>query len=118
MVLTLIKNYHELLLVFNLQSLFAISLYTTSNSIAVNTFIGIVIVQFVVFILYNRKQCRKAAHACLTTVFVKLNLLKYYFGFVQDNAPITRQDFKLLNQVPEIAYNYREFQEPMIGQDE
>jgi len=46
-----LKNCQELMLIFNLHVLFAVSWYTTLNSIVVNTLVGIAIVQFLIFIL-------------------------------------------------------------------
>ncbi|XP_065893254.1 uncharacterized protein [Dysidea avara] len=110
------KNRQELLLVFNLQVLFAVSLYTTSNSIAINILVGIAMVKFVSFTLYQMAWCRQATNTVLTVLFARLMLSKY-FSFMKSNSAITQQDLQLLNVVPEVAYNYKEFQEPLIGQD-
>ena len=59
------KNHQELLLLLNLQALFAVSLYTTSNSIAVNTLVGIAMVQFVIFLLSQNTLCRKITKAAM-----------------------------------------------------
>ena len=105
-----VKNCQDLLLVFNLHALFAVSLYTTSNSIAVNTLVGIAMIQFLIFTLYQMAWCRSAINVVLLT-------LPKYFSFMKSDATITQLDLQLLNPVPDVAYNYKEFQEPLIGQD-
>jgi len=46
-------NYQELFLLFNIQVLFATSIYTNSNSIAVNTLIGLAMFSFQVLHFIN-----------------------------------------------------------------
>ena len=60
------NTFLELMLIFNLQALFAVSLYTTSNSIAVNTLVGLAMVIFAMSTLYHMRQCSKVIHAAIT----------------------------------------------------
>jgi len=53
------KNFQELLLVLNLHTLFTASWYTASSSIAVNTLVGIAVVQFIIFSLYQTQLWRE-----------------------------------------------------------
>ena len=106
------KNYQELLLVFNLQALFAVSLYTTSNSNAVYTLVSIGLMQFVIFILYQKPRCRKVANAALTILLARLKLSNYF------HSTVTQLNLQLINTPPDITHNPMEFREPLIGQDE
>ena len=67
----------ELALIFNLQALFAFSLYS-SNSATVNTLISIAMIQFIIFILY--KRIAKFSHIISYTklTFVKCFDLMHY----------------------------------------
>ena len=40
-----------------------------------------------------------------------------YFRFMQSQPVDTQCDIELLNRIPEVKYNYKQFQEPLIGQD-
>jgi len=110
-------NLHELMLIFNLQALFTASWYTTSNSIAVNTLVGIAVVQFIIFILYQRKFYRKFNNVlCIAELFAKLKLKKISNLFEKKSAKV-ENILELQNPTPEVAYNYKEYQEPLIGHD-
>ena len=106
------KNYQELLLLFNVQILFVTSVYTTSNSISVNRLVGLALIQFMIFTLY-----RLMLHIPFTPLArLKLNLK--YFSFPQSPPTSSPQRLELCNTVPEVKCNCKEFQEPLIGQDE
>ena len=108
------KNHFELSLLFNLQILFVVSIYTTSNSIAVNTLVSLALGQFVVSILY-----RPILHSKLKlswTLLAKLH--SKYFNRKQSPSTVPRQCIELCNIPPEVEYNYTEFRESLIELDE
>ena len=111
------KNRQELMLLLNLQALFTVSIYNTSNSVAVNILVGIALVQFVVFTLYQRALFGKVKTAVYTCLFNKLSFA-HSFSFIHTHEPkISQQALQLHNAPPDVAYNYKEFQEPLIGLD-
>ena len=71
------------MLILNLHALFAVSLYTTSNSIAVNTLVSIAMVQFVISVLFQTILCRKLRS---TTLLMKLKLKLLKMQSVQFDA--------------------------------
>ena len=40
-----------------------------------------------------------------------------YFSFTRSQPADTQRDIELLNRIPEVKYNYEQFQEPLIGLD-
>ena len=72
------KNHQELMLIFNLQSLFAVSLFTTSNSIAVITLVGIAMIQFVIFMLYQMNLSKKYMKLLLNNLRSRKHLLNIF----------------------------------------
>jgi len=81
-------NYQELLLIFYLQTLFVISLYSSSNSIAVNTLLAMAMVQFVIFLLCQKPWCRNIRKADLAS---QLKIGKY-LSSVKSNQTVTLCD--------------------------
>ena len=111
------KNYHELVLLFNLQALFTASWYTTSNSVAVNTLVSIAIIQFVILALYQMKLFRQV-QTHLTKMVARLGSEGCYSYLINKLQPAkAKHHIELQSSIPEVAYNYKEFQEPLIGQN-
>ena len=108
------NNYQELLLILNLQALFTASWYTTSNSIAVNTLVGIAITQFIILCICQMKPFKNFSF--FTALFAKLKSKKWC-SLLQPRLPKSENIMELQNKVPEVAFNYKEFQEPLIGHD-
>ena len=112
------NNVQELMLIFNLQALFTASWYTTSNSIAVNTLFGIAVVQFLILYLCQiLKLHRKLKNIpWCAKLFEKLKLMSFC-SFIQPQPSKTEHVLELQNVVPEVSFNFKEFQEPLLGQD-
>ena len=107
------KNYLEMLLLLNLHTMFAASWYNPSNTVAVNIMVTIAFVKFICFMLQNIISSKQVWKSFI----VKIVKITGYFSFMQ-SQPVDRQrDIELLNKIPEVTYNYKEFQEPLIGQD-
>ena len=104
------KNYLEISLLLNLQVMFAASSYNSSNTIAVNVMVSLAFVKFTCSILQNNMSSKQVWKSFVVKI-VKITSL-------MQSQPVHRQcDIELLNKIPEVKYNYKEFQEPLIGQD-
>ena len=97
-----------MLLLLNLQVLFATSWYTTSNTIAVNIMVSLAFGIFICLILQNLQVLKQIQ---------KLFPAKIVKNFLQPQSADTQHDIELHNKIPEVKYDYKEFQEPLIGQD-
>ena len=114
------KNYQEIVLLFNLHGLYAIALYTQvgTNMTVVNVMIIISTIQFAIIIIYHiiTYACSRVIlnkiHLCVNAITHWITISHkrsqcYHFQ-LQDNI---RQN------IPEVAFNYCEFREPLMGQD-
>ena len=112
-----IKNYQELVLIFNLHGLYVISLHN-NNSNVVNIIIIMAAVHFIFIITYH----------IITYIFDevirnKIQLIVNIFtSWVTGlNNRLQHQQFRLQeniqNNIPEVAFNYCEYREPLVGQD-
>ena len=112
------KNYQELILIFNLHGLYVISLDDT-NSTVVNIMIILAAVHFIFIITYH----------IITYMFggeirVKIQLsVNTITGWITRlyNDRLQHQQFHLddniRNNIPDVAFNYHEFCEPLVALD-
>ena len=115
-----IKNYQEFILIVNLHGLFAISLYTqdVTNMIAVNIMISLSAVQFTLIFVYHI-----IAYACGGVIRNKIQLCVNCMSqwITRLRNKIEHQNFNLQHitrdRIPEVAFNYDEFCEPLVGLD-
>ena len=109
---TKMNNYMEILCLFNLLVIFVISLYTTSNQIVVNVFVSLAMIQLLCIILWHIKRLiwnNRPMWFCPPGRFTNcLNIFRRQVAHETNRM-------ELVNEVPEVAHNYREFQEPLIG---
>ena len=103
----------EILLLLNLQVMFVASWYNTSNVIAVNIMVTLAFVTFTCSILKDL-MISKQIWISFAGKIVKVT---GYLGFMQSQPVDTQHDIELLNRIPEVKYNYKQFQEPLIGLD-
>ena len=114
------KNYQELLLFFNLHGLYVSLLYSqgTANSTTVNVAITVSVVHFSFIIVYHmityvyggviRNKIQLSVNT-LTRWITRLNNKTHTQHFqLQDNT---------CDNIPEVAFNYREYREPLVGVD-
>ena len=113
-----VKNYQELLLIFNLHGLYTISQYVQdgANQTVVNVMITISAVQFMFILSYHTITygCggvfRNKIHFCVNSLVRCISRLQkrsqHQHFQLQD---ITRDN------IPEVTFNYREFREPIVG---
>ena len=113
------KNYQELLLIFNLHGLYGISQYDDTNTTVVNVMITISAVQFMFIFTYHlitygcggsiRKRIQFCTRSLTQWIGTRLQKRPQCQNFqLQDN---------IRDNIPEVAFNYREFREPLIGHD-
>ena len=111
-----INNVLETLYILNLLSVFTVSLHTTANKhitdIIIDILISLAIFKLVCIMVVHVKNC--------CGVNIKENRmikkLSCYIGKIT-GANDPPKSIELVNAVPEVKYNYKEFQEPLIGQD-
>ena len=110
------KNTQELLMMLNLNCLFIFSLYTTSNDIAVTVLIFLAFLQFL-FIVINHIRMYLLSIRSVSLAEMKADVIfKKYFNCFK-NPLCNNIDRGNLELIPEVAYNFREFREPLIGLD-
>ena len=115
-----IKNYQEMVLIFNLHGLYTIALYTQdeTNMIVVNVMIIISAIQFAIIIIYHI-----ITYACSRVILNKIHLCvnAITHWVTTSHRRSQRHHFQLQDNIrdsiPEVAFNYCEFREPLMGQD-
>jgi len=104
------QNYHELLLLLNLQILY-IFVLNGSSVTAINTVITMASLHFTLIVVYHiitymfGGKIRSKMQQGVNTVM----------GWFTTRTP-TSQRFELAN-VPGVTFNYREYREPLVGHD-
>ena len=111
-----LNNLLEVLFMLNLLAMFAVGLHTTANKYTVgiitNILISLAIFKLAcVIIIHVKNFCSANIKGCDCSRMTK-KFSKYFAG--ANNPP---KSIELVNPVPAVAYNYKEFQEPLIGQD-
>ena len=109
------KNYQELILVFNLQALYTILLYSqgTKNLTIVNLLFGMVIIQFTFISLYHI-IIYMFGRTTINKIQLRFNaFIKWFIRLQKKSQP---QQFRLQDnirdKIPEVAFNYHEYREP------
>ena len=114
-----IKNYLEFSLILNLLVLFTFAVSSAVNdisTIAVNVMITITVTQFSLIVMY-----RIIAYGC--SGVLKKRLLSLYYNVLTvliSKSHKKSQDKQIElyhSNIPEVTYNYHEYQEPLIGQE-
>ena len=114
------KNYQEMYLFLNQIVLYNLTLYTYSTS-TVNIMVFMVAVHFSLIVLYHiltyttgditKVKLKDGVRKCIIVQFVKR-----MYGKSRVQQFELRNNMAHLN-VPNVTYNYREYQEPLIGSD-
>jgi len=114
-----INNILEALYMLNLLATFTVSLHMTANKltidIIINILVSLALFKFICIIVLHVKSLWDAnVKFCDCNGMTKK--LSSYFGKFTDvsNPP---KSIGLVNVAPEVDYNYKEFQEPLIAQD-
>ena len=121
-----IRNYQESLFIINLLGLYAFTLSFSQNEISkasVNVLIMMALVQLALIVLYHifKYVCkRKFKQRAVSMLHASYNVLTNWITRFY-TKPIARghdQQFQLRNcNIPDVTYNYHEYQEPLIGQE-
>ena len=112
------KNDQELLLFLNLQVLYVISLYNqgVTNNTITNTVITMAAVHFTIIIIYHI-----ITYMCGGVIRSRMQLMskaltRWIIRLHQKSQP---QQFQLQdgirNNIPEVAFNYHDYREPLVG---
>ena len=117
------KNYQEMLLFFNLQGLYVILSYSQgiSNTTAITVMIAIAVAHFSFIIVYH---VITYVHCGVIKNKIQLSI-KTFTGWITRLHKIDKksqpQRFQLQDNIrdnfPEVAYNYSEYREPLVGVD-
>ena len=107
------KNYMEILLLLNLQVMFVSSWYNPSNAVVVNIMVTLAFVTFTCSILKDVMISKQTWNS----IAGKIVKIAGYFRFMQSQPVNMQHDIELRNRIPEVKYNYKQFQEPLIGLD-
>ena len=111
---SIIKNYSEFLYIINLQVLYILTLSDYQGVTSVNVMVTVAALQFIFIIIYHI-----ITYSYSGMIRIKIN---YFTNAVTTwisklNKP-SNVNLQLHNiEIPEVTYNYREFREPLIGQD-
>lgn len=102
--------------ILNLLTIFVFSIYTTSNTVVVYGSVSLAMLHLLYIILLHvmgllRNTALKNTHFSWNLISERFNKIRHKTNKDQSNT------LKLINPVPEVAYNYEEFREPLIGQD-
>ena len=103
-------NYHELLLLLNLQLLY-IAVHHKFSVTIINTVIAMAAVHFTLIVVYHI-----ITYMCGGVIRNKIQQgVNTVMGWIRKRSTVQR--FQLTN-IPEVAFNYREYREPLLEQEQ
>ena len=109
------QNCHEMILVFNLNALCVLVL-SDQNVTPINVMIALAAVQFLFIVIYSIFNYTPAK-----ALKNQIQQCKWINPMIRDNTSpntaINLQNLSYRNRIPEITYNYSEYQEPLVGVD-
>ena len=109
-----LKNLHEMILLFNLNVQYVLML-SGDNFTAVNVMIALAAIQFIFIMIYhvfNYTLSGGLKSKIQQYISTLVNRSARKFG----NNSFQLHDLSYRNQIPEITYNYSEYQEPLVGE--
>ena len=112
-----INNITEAIALINLQMIVVVSLYTTSNAVAVNISVSLAMLLLFCIVLIHLKRLLhittfKMTHFSWNSFTKLLNKIRQNVNKGQSNNTL-----ELINPVPEVTYDYEAFQEPLVEYD-
>ena len=119
------KNIQELILIFNLIMLLVFVQSENISNIIVNTSVAIASIHFVIILLNNLRlyQCLPILQSISRKHENVINLKQFIYSkwrhCIKRNQSHNNhvQNIPLHDVVPEVAYNFKEYREPLIGHD-
>ena len=120
------KNIQELVFIFNLIVLFVFVQFENTNNIIVNTSVIIASIHFVIILLNNLRlyQClpvlESISRKSKRVIDIKQFIISKWMYLIKRNRSHNdhTQNIPLRDVVPEVAYNFKEYQEPLIGHED
>ena len=123
-----IRNYQESLFIINLLGLYAFTLSFSQNEISkasVNVLITVALAQLTLIVSYHilKYMCkRKFEERAVSMLHASYNVLTKWMSWLYSKPKARAKDygqqFQLRNcEIPNVTYNYHEYQEPLIGQE-
>ena len=120
------KNIQELVFIFNLIVLFVFVQSENTNNIIVNTSVIIASIHFVIILLNNLRlyQClpvlESISRKSKRVIDIKQFIISKWMYLIKRNRSHNdhAQNIPLRDVVPEVAYNFKEYQEPLIGHED
>jgi len=112
-----ITNIQEMAVLLNLHATFVIALYSPSNHYITEFLILLVLGQLIIIIIKHvKKNWFKETQVFAECATFKIFQVKYLdcFRLIQPKGENESQHNIM---IPDVTYNYLEFQEPLIGQD-
>ena len=109
------KNYNELLYVINLQILYILTLSYCQGATTVNVMVTLASVQFIFIIIYHI-----ITYPYSGVIRIKISdfintVTTWVSKFNKRSSNVGLQLHTI--DIPEVTYNYREYREPLIGED-
>ena len=100
------------------MSMFTVSLHTTASKNTTDIIISILISLAIlkplcIIAVHIKNSCHGNIRESNCGVVIKIS--RYFGKLTSTRNP--QKSIELVNAVPEVKYNYKEFQEPLIGQD-
>ena len=100
--------------------------FESTRNIIVNTSVTIASIQFAIILLNNLRlyQCLPVLESISRKNKSMINIKQFinnkWIHFIKRNQSHNdcTQNIPLRNVVPEVAYNYKDYREPLIGQDD
>ena len=119
------KNYQESLFIINLLSLYTFTLsfgQNDINKISADILITLAAVQLVLIVLYHifHHACSGAMQkTAISMLYTLYSMLARWMDRCYKKPKALNQNFELHHNrdIPEVTYNYHEYQEPLIGQE-
>ena len=114
-----VNNTLEVLYILNLMAVFTISLHTTASKHTTGIIIGVLVslamfMLLCIIVIHVKNCCGTNINENNCGATIK-KLTSYFMTLRGASSP--PKSIELVNAVPEVKYNYKEFQEPLIGQD-
>ena len=103
------QNYHEIVLLLNLQVLYIFAQQVQLNMTAINSIIGVALAHFTIIVLYHI-----ITYVCGGVIRSKIQQsVNTVMGRIRNRSAL--QSLELVN-VPEDAVNYHDYREPLVAQ--
>ena len=110
---SIIRNAIESSFLLNLIAVFIVLLYAPSN-LAVNIFMIIAMLELLCIAIYNGLVYSSSIHERLRRLDITQRTIQLYRDFRQMRRSEV-ESVELVNAVPDVTFNYKEFQEPLLA---